>query len=59
MPSSYEDTGPNGTVSVAPVYSIHIQAASSSIDGETMMECDSHAVTSVVGKNALIIHDYM
>ena len=58
MPSSSEETGPNGTISLAPVYSIRIQAASSSICGETRVECDSHADTSVVGKEALIIHDY-
>ena len=27
MPSSSEETGPNGTISLAPVYSIRIQAA--------------------------------
>ena len=58
MPSSDEETGPNGTAFLAPVYSIRIQAASSSIGGETRVECDSHADTSVVGKEALIIHDY-
>ena len=58
MPSRGEETGPNGTVSLALVYSIHIQAASSSICGKTMVECDRHADTSVVGKEALITHDY-
>jgi hypothetical protein len=58
VPSSSEETGPNGTISLAPVYSIRIQAASSSMCGETRVECDSHADTSVVGKEALIIHDY-
>ena len=58
VPSSDEETGPNGTAFLAPVYSIRIQAAISSIGGETRVECDSHADTSVVGKEALIIHDY-
>ena len=58
VPSCDKETGPNGTASLAPVYSICIRAASSSICGETRVECDSHADTSVVGKEALIIHDY-
>ena len=58
MPSSGEETEPNGTVSLAPVYSIRTQAASSSICSETRVKCDSHADTSVVGEEALIIHDY-
>ena len=51
MPSSAEETGPNGTVSLALVHSICIQAASFSVCGETSV--------LVVGKESLIIHDYM
>ena len=58
MPSSGKETGPNDTVSLAPVYSMRIQAASSSFCVETKIGCDIHADTSVVGKEALIIHDY-
>ena len=47
-----------GVQILAPVVSIRIQAASSSINGETRMECGSHADTSVVRKNSLVIHDY-
>ena len=58
MPPSGEASGPDCTVSLAPIYSICIQAASSSVYGETRVECDSHADTLVVGKEVLTIHDY-
>ena len=58
VPSSEEETGPNGTATLVPVYSICIQATSSYICGATRVECDSHADTSVLAKEALIIHDY-
>ena len=58
MPPGSEGTGAQGTSQLAPVFSIQIQAASSSEHGDTRMECDSHADTSVVGSNCLIIHDY-
>ena len=58
MPPGLEGTGSRGTRQISPVFSIQIQAANSSFGGETRMECDSHADTSVVGKNCLIIHDF-
>ena len=58
MPSGVEETGSKGTASIAPVFSIRIQAASSAHDDVTRVECDSHADTSVIGKEALIIHDF-
>ena len=47
-----------GVQILASVVYICIQAASSSISVEARMECDSHADTSVVGKNSLMFHDY-
>ena len=58
MPPGLEGTGSRGTRQISPVFSIQIQAANSSFGGETRMECDSHADTSVVGKNCLIVHDF-
>ena len=58
MSPSTEETGDDGTRTVAPVFSVRMQAATSSQIQESRMEADSHADTTVVGRNALIIHDY-
>ena len=42
-------------VSSMPIHGVH--SASSSFVGESRLECDSHADTSVVGRHCLVIHD--
>ena len=52
-----KDTGNNDTFhSVGPVYSIHIQAETSSFIKEPRMELDGRANTSVVGNHFLVVH---
>ncbi len=59
MSPSTEGTGNNGTRNIAPVFSVQMQAATSPHSQELRMEADSHADTMVVGRHAMIIHDYV
>ena len=58
MSPSTEETGDDATRTVAPVFSVQVQVATSSLIQKSRMEADSRADTTVVGRNALIIHDY-
>ena len=59
MPSSLEEAGPNGTWTIAPIFTVRIQAVTSfQGDDESRMEIDNHTDASVVGKNCLVIHDH-